>query len=66
MDGGGPTAVFRIKGLPELYASEGLPPLATSKPGEAKSLEQSGLSNLAAQVLQTRRVPRGKKHLTNQ
>jgi transposase len=55
-----------IKGLPELYAAEGLPPLATSKPGEAKSLERSGLSNLAAQVLQTRRVPRGKKHLTNQ
>ena len=49
-----------VHGLPELYASEGLPPLAPP-PGELKMLEARSLVRYAKSLEKNRRVPRRRK-----
>jgi transposase len=47
-----------VKGLPAVYASEGLPGVSEPRPGEVRMLEQSGVTEFAEQVRTTRRVPK--------
>ena len=49
-----------LKGLPAVYAGEGLPPLTEPNPGEIRMLEQTGMAEFAASVLSSRRVVRNK------
>ncbi len=49
-----------VKGLPAVYASEGLPSLPAPEPGEVRMLEQAGLTEFASGVLRSRRVVRAK------
>lgn len=51
----------KIKSLPEIYASESLPPLAAPPNGEATALAKSQLPDFAANLLQTHRVLRPTK-----
>lgn len=51
-----------IPSLPELYAAEGLPPLAESLPeAERRMLEQHGAGQFAQSVLKPRRVAKAKR-----
>lgn len=58
---GAPGGSRLIKALPDLYASEGLPPLAVPPKGEARSLATCGLTHHAEGLLQSHRVPRKKQ-----
>ncbi|MBK9169631.1 MAG: IS110 family transposase [Bryobacterales bacterium] len=48
-----------VPALDAVYAAEGLPPLAGLTPGERRMLEREGLTGMARQVRESRRVRRG-------
>lgn len=50
-----------IKALPDVYASENLPPLAEPPTGESRVIEEQGLAAFARQLLEPQVVPRRRK-----
>ena len=51
-----------VKSLPDVYAAEGVPPLAAAPAAEQRHLAAHQLDTFAAELQQTRRVPRRPQH----
>lgn len=61
-----PTKVSRrISALPEVYESEGLPPIAPPAPGERKMLQDQGLEDAAQTILRDQWVVRPARRKTS-